>query len=247
MQLEIDRRRAQAASFDPLVPYYTQLPTVRFGAVLSIPQAQLAAFEIEQPLLVLEAAPVASQFPVAADDAVARDDDRDRIGAVRQPDRAARRRVPEAARQFAIRNGLAVWDEAQLAPDALLKIGARRPERQIKAFESAGEERAQLPHRFAEVAVVLLPGGRHARRGTAGGESDLPESRLIGHEQQLPGRTVHPLITSGHLLLPAKDGARRRRARGANARLFVPVHAWCGSRLPAGGPGRRRETRPGHP
>jgi beta-lactamase class A len=51
-------------------------------------QRALDAFVIEQPALAMEAAAVARQAPVAADDAVAGKHDRDRVGAVRRSHRA---------------------------------------------------------------------------------------------------------------------------------------------------------------
>ena len=110
-------------------------PTGREPALLRIrgrsrPSEQRVLLELEQELLALQPAGVAGEGAVGADDAVARDDDRDRVAAVGQADRARGGvGAAEAVRDLAVRRGLAVADLAQLAPDPLLERRADRGER----------------------------------------------------------------------------------------------------------------------
>ena len=86
-------------------------------------------FMLEQPLLARQAAAVAGQRAVRADDAMAGHDDADRVLAVGQARRAHRLGLADAPRQLGVADGLAAPDLAQRPPDALLErgAGARRP------------------------------------------------------------------------------------------------------------------------
>src|SRR4051794_21911727 len=76
-------------------------------------EAQLTALEAEQEALAVQPAAVARELAVGADDAVAGDDDRDRVRAVRGPDRAGRVRRAHPMRDLAVGDRLAVGDLAQ--------------------------------------------------------------------------------------------------------------------------------------
>ena len=113
------------------------------------PQAtgSLAALEIEQRLFDRQPAAVAGERSVAADDAVTRNDDRDRIGSVGETDGAHRFGIADAPRELSVAGGLAVRDIAQRAPHLLLKRRALRRERNIKRAELAGEVRRSVATR----------------------------------------------------------------------------------------------------
>src|SRR3954467_3096493 len=101
------------------------------------------AFVSQQPLLTVEPAAVSGQAPVAADDAVAGDDDGHGVGPVGRPDRSHRRGFADPLRQFRIRDGGAARDAAQRRPHGLL-------ERRAVQFDSDGLDRGRVA---GEVAV----------------------------------------------------------------------------------------------
>src|SRR5262249_43164961 len=86
-----------------------------------------AGLEVEQELLAFETARIPRERAVGADHAVARDDDRDRVRTVREPDRSRPTRWhPESAGDLAVRRGLAIRDLLELSPDPALEVGAPR-------------------------------------------------------------------------------------------------------------------------
>src|SRR6185436_14242985 len=131
---------------------------------LSEERAADDALMSQEPSLTVEAAAVAGQRAVRADDAVTGDDDRDRVGAVGGPHGTDRRRLADAPRQFAIRNGGAGRDAAQRLPDRLLERRAiefrgNRIERGEVAAkvppQRLGDLRQGAPHaRFARVPAL---------------------------------------------------------------------------------------------
>ena len=94
----------------------------RFGSGRIHRQAQRARLEVEQGALVLEPAAVAGQRAVAADDAVARADDGDRVAAVGAADGAGLAGVADARGDLAVAGGLAIGDR----PAASARRAARR-------------------------------------------------------------------------------------------------------------------------
>jgi len=78
---------------------------------------------VEQPLFAAETAAIAGKCAVRSDDAMARHDNRDRVGAVRQPYGATRRGPAEPLSQLAITGRLARPDRAQGSPNLSLKLG----------------------------------------------------------------------------------------------------------------------------
>ena len=94
----------------------------RFGSGRIHRQGQRARLEVEQGALVLEAAAEAGQRAVAADDAVARADDGDRVAAVGAADGARLAGVADAGGDLAVAGGLAVGDR----PGARSRRAARR-------------------------------------------------------------------------------------------------------------------------
>src|SRR2546426_4624735 len=99
---------------------------------------------LQQPTLAVQAAAEAGQLAARADHAVAGDDDRDGVLAVRCPDRTRRSDVAQAARQLAVAHGRAVGDGAEGVPHLALEIGPRGVEGQFERRARAGEVLAQL-------------------------------------------------------------------------------------------------------
>src|SRR5258708_36848244 len=86
-----------AASLEP--------PLHRLGLPGAGRVVERRAFVAQQPALALQAAAEAGEGAVGADDAVAGDDDRDRVGAVGQPDRAHGLRLPDGGGELALPPG----------------------------------------------------------------------------------------------------------------------------------------------
>src|SRR3954470_12676016 len=89
------------------------------------------AFVVEQPALHIQAAGVAGELAGRADDAVAGDDDADRVQDVGAADRAGEAGVAELARDLAVGDGLAVRDLDQRVPHAPLELGALGGQREV--------------------------------------------------------------------------------------------------------------------
>src|SRR3954452_2116939 len=86
---------------------------------------------VEQPCLAVEPPAVPGQGAVAADDAVAGDDDRDRVAAVGEADGTCGAGTPDASRQLAVADPLTEGDAHQLVPDAALEGRSLQREGQV--------------------------------------------------------------------------------------------------------------------
>jgi 4-hydroxy-2-oxoheptanedioate aldolase len=98
----------------------------------SLEQTQLPAFQVQQFSLVRKAAPKTGQASVAADHAMARNDDWNGIAAIRKSHRAHRLGISNLLRQLPIRNGFAVRNGPQAVPHAELKLRSLRRQPQFK-------------------------------------------------------------------------------------------------------------------
>src|SRR5262249_18831006 len=120
-------------------------------------QRQLAAFEFQQPFLQRESASKPGQIPVIPNDAMARNDDRNRICAVRRSHGTNRPRLADPSSEILVRNRCAVRNILQLFPNRLLKIRSFRDQRQRKSLAVAREILAQLPDDVIEKRTVFGP------------------------------------------------------------------------------------------
>src|SRR5262245_21773625 len=117
----------------------------------SIPRTY-PSFVVEKLALGVKATGVARELAGRADDAVAGNDDRDRVHGVRAADRAGD--AAELARELAVGDGLAVGDRDERVPYALLELGAVRVQREVEALAVAGEVLVELRRDVGERAVV---------------------------------------------------------------------------------------------
>src|SRR5262245_46795792 len=118
---------------------------------------QSLSFEFKQEFLALDAAAVAGQLAVRPDHAVAGNDDRDRVAAIRRADSARGFRIADPPRQLAITDRRAVGNLSQFGPDTLLKRRAAGCKGQIELGQFAREVCSQLISGFPEEAVVAPP------------------------------------------------------------------------------------------
>src|SRR5690349_16466554 len=86
----------------------------------------------EQLALAVEAARIAAERAIAADHAVARDQHRDMIVAIRGPDRTHGFGLADCGGDLGVAARLAEWDFPQLAPDLLLEGRAGNVDRQLR-------------------------------------------------------------------------------------------------------------------
>ena len=139
------------------------------------------ALEAEQELLVVEPARVPVQVTVRADDAVAREDDRDRVRGARPTGRAWRTGVAGPCRELAVTDRLAVRD-----PEHLLE----RPQPEA-ASERPVERHRELPSRAGEVLLELVPGRRDRRLVLDDVVAD-PAPKLVTHALRILRRKSDP-------------------------------------------------------
>ena len=117
------------------------------------------------------------QRAVGPDDPVARDDDRDRVATVRQPDGPDQLRVAQPAGELRVGDGLAVGDARRARPRRA--SGSRVPcecERQLEVVALAGEVGVEL------LACWRRRGRRcpRHRRGAGTARSAAPRRRRAG-------------------------------------------------------------------
>src|SRR4051794_11674503 len=146
-----------------------------------------AVLEIEQGALAFQAASVAGERPVGADDAVAGDDDGDRVAAIGGADRARGPGALDALGELAVADRLAVGDRAQRLPDLLLERRAGERQVDVEVAPVAGEVLGELGADPGEGVVVALPagGGRavhveQLERGAVPGEEELADGAVGG-------------------------------------------------------------------
>jgi hypothetical protein len=141
-------------------------------------------FVRQQPALDRQSAAVTHQVAVAANHAVAGQDDRKRIGAVGSADRAHRAWAADPLGDVFVAYGFAVGNHQQRAPDFKLKRGARRVQRQIKLRARAGEIFVQLVRRGAQFGFAGLRAGRRLRKFAALGQPQFDQALVVAKQQQ---------------------------------------------------------------
>jgi len=117
------------------------------------------AFERQQRALDQQPAAEAGERAVGADDAVAGNDDRQRVRAVREAHGACASGVAEAARQLAIGDGLTIRDGPQRLPDRQLERRACGGQPQPEGAPPPGKVLAQLRAHVREWRRVRAPLG----------------------------------------------------------------------------------------
>src|SRR5580693_9309270 len=98
----------------------------------------------QQPFLALDAPAKAGQRTIGADDPMTGNDDGDWIAAIRQPNRPRSIGIVQAFGELPVAARFAERYFCQLAPNALLKFGARHAQRQIEFAALTGEVFVQL-------------------------------------------------------------------------------------------------------
>src|SRR3989442_15774819 len=119
-------------------------------------QIRYPRFKREQRALSIEPARVTREAAVRSDDAVARNDDADRIAPGRGARGAGAARASGAARELAVGDGLAETDSRDRLPHVLLKRRAFGRERGFEALALAAEVFGQLAFRLAQRRVARI-------------------------------------------------------------------------------------------
>src|SRR5258708_9199456 len=104
----------------------------------------MQALQVEERPLAGQPATVAGQLAVAADDAVAGDDDGDRVAAIGGTNCAARGGRAELGCDLAVGDGVAVGNAAEHVPYPALGRSAVEPQRHVELGERAGEVGVEL-------------------------------------------------------------------------------------------------------
>jgi len=205
---------------------------------------------LEQPALAREAARIAHEPSVAADHAVARDRDRDRVAAIGVAHRARRARPADPPRDLAVARGGPERDLAQRSPHAVLEIAAARVERQCSERGGrAGEIARERGAGALEHPLRWRADGSGARRGRVRGlgadEADLARGERVGAERCVDrcGRERHA-NSSG-----AENGAQRRARSRISGIALAPAmsgtqqnDAFATSQMRGPGPARSQSS-----
>src|SRR5688572_11213886 len=119
-------------------------------------ELQLPALVGEKPALTVETAAVSGKAPVRTDDSVAGNDDGYRVGAIRGAYSAHGGCRTDRARDISIRRGRAGGDGSQRLPDALLKGGAVKLDRQgVQRSQISCEVRFERADRARRILTPL--------------------------------------------------------------------------------------------
>jgi len=136
--------------------FVTENATQRAFAAPSAKQTRAAPLQIEQPAFRFDAAAETRQRPVHTDHAMARNDDRDGIGAICRTDGANRFGVVDMNCDVGVRARFTVRNRRQRVPDRALKIGTIRRQRYIEGATFPVEILFQLPFDAFERLVDAL-------------------------------------------------------------------------------------------
>src|SRR6266853_1536920 len=164
-------------------------------------QVRHPRFKSEQRALSIEPARVTRQAAVRSDDAVARNDDADRIASGRGARGARAARKSCAARELAVGDGLAEADRGDRLPHVLLKRRAFGSERGLEALTLAAEEFGQLASDLAQrrVARIAPPIRLDLRKIFLAVEVDAGESFAVCDEQHPPlGTFIEIVVVHGY-------------------------------------------------
>lgn len=153
-----------------------------------------ARLQLEQQALALEAASIAGQAPVGPDDAVAGNDDRDRIAAVGKPDRARGGGPAHTPCELAVGRRLPVWDLPQRLPDAALEGRAANHKRDVECGALAVEVLGQLPAHVRERLVGRPPLRVDRCRGAALLHEQAAKGVAVADQEQLAYRAFHSVV-----------------------------------------------------
>ncbi len=199
-------------------------------------------FVVEQPALARKAAAITGQRTVAADDAMTRHDNGDRVGAVREADGARRGRLAESGRERAVARGGSGGDLPQSGPDGILErraggTGRKRVDGSEVAVEisASAEDRPDGSRASARAPKRRAKAGRQ-RSGLSPNSSMRSRPCGIGDEKKF-----------------ADGRSGRGRATGASGKLGIgspQMLRGIGAPGPPGFGARQEGLRPsggGHP
>src|SRR5690606_7383901 len=177
------------------------------------------ALELEQLALDRQPAAVAGQRAVAADDAVTRDDDRDRVAAVREANGPHGLRLADRARDVGIGRRPSVAHIEQRVPDPPLERRSLERERHVELPPLAREVLAKLPGDGLERPGVLVRVGRRGLRPASGREADLAQRARFADQDQVPDRArdTRPASPAARLPRGGVCASRPSRAGGGHA------------------------------
>src|SRR6266700_2463084 len=164
-------------------------------------QLRYSRFKRKQRALSIEPARVTREAAVRSDDAVAGNDDADRIAPGRGPCGARAARESGAARELAVGDGLAETDSRDRLPHGALKRRAFGCERGFEALELAAEVFGQLALRLAQRRVVRIapPIWINLRKIFLAVEVDAGKSCVVCDEQHLPlGTFIEIVVMHGY-------------------------------------------------
>src|SRR5439155_25312027 len=152
--------------------------------------------EGEQRALSVKPTRITREAAVRSGDAVAGNDDADRIAPGRGARGARAARVSGAARELAVGDGLAETDSRDSLPHVLLKRRAFGCERGLEALALAAEVFGQLAFRLAQRRVARIPPPIRLdlRKIFLAVEVDAGESSAVCDEQHLPVRTFIEIV-----------------------------------------------------
>src|SRR5438045_6960530 len=106
--------------------------------------------DLEQHIRAGEAAAKTRQAAVAADHAMAWNDDRNGIAAMRQSDSAHGFGIADALRELQVGNSLSIRNRAQCVPNAKLELRSLQRQWQIEFLQFAAEVGLQLTDDFGK-------------------------------------------------------------------------------------------------
>jgi hypothetical protein len=178
---------------------------------------------LQEPFLPFEAAAVADERPVRADDAMAGEDDRDRVPVHERPYRARRAGVPRFRRKRAVRRDLSVRHSPELVHHAEAeRRGEADVDRELERSAPSVEVLVELALRLVErLRDAEEPGAEVARERLEvalglGVELDAAEAAIRRRDEQCADRRVDEVVRDVEQMLACSGVAKTEIEFGRN-------------------------------
>src|SRR5690349_10651810 len=178
-------------------------------------ERQSSGFEIEERALAPQSPAVADELAVRPDDAMAWDDDDDRIRAVRGSDGASGGRITDASRELAVRDRLSVGDVQQRVPDAHVERRPLRPKGDLERLALSVEVLAELRLDRADMLACTRIAGRFSWSQSAAREEQLGNPVIAGARDERADRRVEHRFCALAARGPQELGAAFHRPSSA--------------------------------
>jgi hypothetical protein len=147
-------------------------------------QRELPALQLQQAFFEREAAAEAREAPVMSDHAVTRNNNRNRIRAIRGANCSHCSWLADTFRQLLVGNGFAVGNFPKFRPHRSLKLRAEGSQFQRERFSLSRKIFGQLPNGFGKHAAIFCPPRFDGHGMPSRGKAHIVQSRVRPSQKQ---------------------------------------------------------------